>query len=941
MLKRMKIGTALSLGFAAMLAAAVIVGLTARHGLNAVTDRTSELTDRALPRAQALAKLDRATADAQRSINALYMGRLSFERWKAAWGRLDEVLPLIEEARREWDAIPAADDVKTTWAALIADLGRWEDEYRRMAGALKERDRLLAGGLAYESREVQEAEARSWPSYERIRGLIKSVDGDLKQVRAAVAKESTLEGERARATTAQAATTLLVVLVACAAFAVALAFAMTRQVSRVVQALVREANGLADAVRKGALSARADAEAVHFQFRPVIEGMNQVMNAYMRPLEVAGKCLTRISKGDLPSPITDAYEGDFDEIKQALNRCIATLSALQAETDALVDAAVHGRLSLRAEAGRHLGSYRTLVEGLNRLLDTLVGHLEAMPAPALLIDREFRVQYMNAAGLDILGKPLSEVAGKRCSELFRSGDCNTERCACMRAMRDGTLAAGETECQVKAGRLEIAYSGVPVRGVGGDVIGAFEVLMDQTAVRTALRASDKIAAYHDRQVRRVVEALACVARGDLDVVVEPDAADAETKSAREHFAAIAAALGRSVVAVRQVASDANNLAEAAVAGKLSSRADASRHEGDFRKIVEGVNKTLDAVIAPIHESSTVLEQLARRDLRARVLGRYQGDHAKMKDAVNATAEALHGALVQVSAAVDQVSSAAAQIASSSQAVASGASEQASSLEETSSSVESVSAMTKQSADNAQQANQLASSAKGAAAEGASSMEQMQAAMSRIRASAEGTSQIIKDINDIAFQTNLLALNAAVEAARAGEAGRGFAVVAEEVRSLALRAKEAAMKTEELIRQSVKEAGEGQSTARSVAGKLGEIVQGVSKVTAIVAEIAAAAKEQSTGIDQVNKAVAEMDKVTQQNAASAEQSSSAASELSGQAEELAAMVGAFQLERRPEDKVAGRAGAKAPRPNGHANGKANGHSRALDPFPMDDSAVRDF
>jgi methyl-accepting chemotaxis protein len=171
---------------------------------------------------------------------------------------------------------------------------------------------------------------------------------------------------------------------------------------------------------------------------------------------------------------------------------------------------------------------------------------------------------------------------------------------------------------------------------------------------------------------------------------------------------------------------------------------------------------------------------------------------------------------------------------------------------------------------------------------------MQEAMVRIKASAEGTSQIIRDINDIAFQTNLLALNAAVEAARAGEAGRGFAVVAEEVRSLALRAKEAATKTEERIRQSVKEAGEGEVAATQVASRLTEIAEGVSKVTDIVAEIATAAREQSTGIGAATRAVGEMDKVTQQNAASAEESSSAASELSGQAEELAAMVGAFQL-----------------------------------------------
>jgi methyl-accepting chemotaxis protein len=313
--------------------------------------------------------------------------------------------------------------------------------------------------------------------------------------------------------------------------------------------------------------------------------------------------------------------------------------------------------------------------------------------------------------------------------------------------------------------------------------------------------------------------------------------------------------------------------------------------------VQGVNEMLDAVLEPINEAAGVLEKLSQRDLRVRVKGNYQGDHAKIKESVNATGEALHDALLRVAVAVDQVSSASGQIASSSQSVADGASQQASALEETSSSLESMSAMTKRSADNAQQANGLAQTAKGAATEGAAAMEQMGTAMTKIRASAEGTSQIIKDINEIAFQTNLLALNAAVEAARAGEAGRGFAVVAEEVRSLALRSKEAAMKTEVLIKESVRQAEEGEVTAKGVSTKLGEIVTGVTKVTDIVAEISASAKEQAGGIDQVNRAVTEMNKVTQQNAANSEESSSAAAELSSQSEELAAMIGAFQLARQ--------------------------------------------
>ncbi|GEJ57372.1 methyl-accepting chemotaxis protein [Anaeromyxobacter diazotrophicus] len=372
----------------------------------------------------------------------------------------------------------------------------------------------------------------------------------------------------------------------------------------------------------------------------------------------------------------------------------------------------------------------------------------------------------------------------------------------------------------------------------------------------------------------------------------------ERRTAEVHgdVVAMQASLNRCIDSVRALVADANALARAGVAGQLETRADAARHEGEFRKVVEGVNATLDAVVGPMRESSRVLEQLAGRDLRARVKGEYQGELARMKEAVNGTAEALHQALAQVAHAVDQVSSAAGQIAASSQTVASGASEQASSLEETSSSLESMAMITKQAADSAQQANGLAELAKAAATEGGAAIEQMSGAMAKIKASASGTSQIIKDINEIAFQTNLLALNAAVEAARAGEAGRGFAVVAEEVRSLALRSKEAANKTEDLIRDSVRQAGEGELTAKHVAEVLAGISTSVSKVTDIVAEIAASGKEQAAGIDQVTRAVEQVNQVTQQNAANSEESSSAAAELSGQAQELAAMVGMFQLER---------------------------------------------
>ncbi|MCP4455886.1 MAG: chemotaxis protein [Planctomycetes bacterium] len=228
--------------------------------------------------------------------------------------------------------------------------------------------------------------------------------------------------------------------------------------------------------------------------------------------------------------------------------------------------------------------------------------------------------------------------------------------------------------------------------------------------------------------------------------------------------------------------------------------------------------------------------------------------------------------------IESLSSGGSQVAQASQSLAEGATEQAAGLEETSSSLEEMSSMTKQNADNAQQANTLAADARKAANNGAESMSRMNTAIEKIQKSSEETSKIIKVIDEIAFQTNLLALNAAVEAARAGEAGKGFAVVAEEVRNLAMRSAEAAKNTSNMIEESVKNAGNGVDIANEVGKVLDEIVQGVGKTTDLVGEIAAASQEQAQGIDQVNTAVNQMDKVTQQNAASAEESASASEQI---------------------------------------------------------------
>ena len=238
---------------------------------------------------------------------------------------------------------------------------------------------------------------------------------------------------------------------------------------------------------------------------------------------------------------------------------------------------------------------------------------------------------------------------------------------------------------------------------------------------------------------------------------------------------------------------------------------------------------------------------------------------------------------------DQVNATSARVSSASQELAQGASEQAAAIEETSSSLEEMSSITKQNANNANQANKLMYGTKETFARARETMDKLTTSMGEISQASEQTSKIIKTIDEIAFQTNLLALNAAVEAARAGEAGAGFAVVAEEVRNLAMRAAEAAKNTENLIEGTVKKVKEGSELMKKTDAEFREVASSVGKSGELVGEISAASQEQSQGIDQVNNAVSEMDNVVQQNAANAEESASASAELCAQAERMKDIV----------------------------------------------------
>ena len=393
-----------------------------------------------------------------------------------------------------------------------------------------------------------------------------------------------------------------------------------------------------------------------------------------------------------------------------------------------------------------------------------------------------------------------------------------------------------------------------------------------------------------KPVTKLVEATEHVARGAFDVKLDINSKD--------EIGILSRALTKMIKTVDDMTEDTIQTSMSASAGNLKAKADPSKYEGDYRKLIEYFNKTLDAVITPLNDAMNVMEKIAEsKDLTARVQGDYQGDFKTFKEDINHVAATLEDAIAQIDSVVDQVAAATGEISNTAQTLAESTSDQASSLEEISSSLEEINSLTGNNADNAKSGLKLADVAVKAVDAGNIAMEKMNKAMASILQSAQETSNIIKTIDNIAFQTNLLALNAAVEAAHAGEAGKGFAVVAEEVKNLALRSADAARNTNELIEESRKNSEMGSKIVEDVTQSFTEMKDQFNKVKSIVNEISASSDEQAHGVSQISTGVQDMNRTTQQNAANAEESAAAAEQLNAQAAELRSLVNSFTISRK--------------------------------------------
>ncbi|MFG1496278.1 methyl-accepting chemotaxis protein [Saccharospirillum sp. HFRX-1] len=332
--------------------------------------------------------------------------------------------------------------------------------------------------------------------------------------------------------------------------------------------------------------------------------------------------------------------------------------------------------------------------------------------------------------------------------------------------------------------------------------------------------------------------------------------------------------------IKALIDDTNKLVEAAVEGELNVRADEAVHQGDFRRIVAGLNSVMNAFAEPIDEITIMMQALEQGDLTQTLQGTaYRGRLKDLQNSINATLAQLNKTIQEVLQSAAKLGTAASSLNSTSRRLSQSTLDQAANVEETTASIEEMSGSIDKNAKNAQTTESIAQQLTVEAEKGSEAVDRTIAAMKKI-------AEKISIIDNIAYQTNLLALNATVEATKAGNHGRGFAVVAAEVRRLAEQSQGASQEIGQAAKHSVE--------LSETAGQLfADIVPTIQKTFELVREVSVASGEQSGATRQINSAMEQMSSITQSNADAAENLTSSAGELSEQAEHLRSVMAFFR------------------------------------------------
>jgi methyl-accepting chemotaxis protein len=374
MFKNMKLAVKMTVGFAVIVVIAAVMAVIGLLGMSKMNAADSAVADIKVPAIVGVMNMNEAFS----YIIAVERGMLNRRMTSSAQDRqsfMEKEKQGIDKFEKNWKVYEPLEKTKTEaelWKQFVPAYTEWKATHDKFMGGVRDKFALLDAGAAETDPRVtafddqllaiHQEGTKQWRNADSFLGSVVNDNVDSAGV---LAKEFDKTYGDSK---------LLVILafIFGLVLSVGMSVFLSNNIGNILKTMINETLMLVDAAVAGKLSTRADEMKIDAEFRPVATGVNKVLDAVIGPLNVAADYVDRISKGNIPEKITDNYNGDFNKIKNNLNKCVDSVNALVRDAGMLSQAAFDGRLMTRADGSLHEGDFRKIVEGVNKTLDLVI-----------------------------------------------------------------------------------------------------------------------------------------------------------------------------------------------------------------------------------------------------------------------------------------------------------------------------------------------------------------------------------------------------------------------------------------------------------------------------------------------------------------------------------------------------------------------------------------
>ncbi|RQD61334.1 MAG: HAMP domain-containing protein, partial [Desulfonatronovibrio sp. MSAO_Bac4] len=313
-----------------------------------------------------------------------------------------------------------------------------------------------------------------------------------------------------------------------------------------------------------------------------------------RPVKQATDFAENIASGNLDVQLKSTARDEIGSLVQAINKIKDNIDTIIGDVVKLSSEIQHGHIRAVIDVNKYQGEYSRLVGDINESSEIIARYLELVPSPVMTMDEDYNVLWINETGLKVLGKSFDQAVGSKCHDLFRTSDCNTEKCACRQAMKSGSSCSSETQASLNDCTLDISYTGVPIKDNNQNIIGAIEFVTDLTEIKNSQRMMQSIAS----EATGVSEILSSASE-ELSAQVEQASRGSEEQKNRT--SETATAMEEMNATVLEVAKNAS---------RAASGADKARqHAQEGAEIVSNSIESINRVDQMSHEVKDSLDNL--------------------------------------------------------------------------------------------------------------------------------------------------------------------------------------------------------------------------------------------------------------------------------------------------------------------------------------------